>query len=177
MILSAVVTHVMPYLTNIHITRAVSSLIAMAIPLTSIGGRLGLGWLGDRLNKRQVMAGALAMVCGGLLCFGFASSEAIWLLVLFLILFGIGYGGNNTLRASMIREFFGRSNFGAIHGIVLGIMMLGNIIGPPLAAWVFQSWGSYQPMWFVFAGITVAAILAVITTPQVSTIVQPTGEI
>ena len=126
LVLSAVVTHVMPYLSSIGTARAISSLVAAGIPLTSIGGRLGLGWLGDRLDKRRSIAGALAMVCGGLLCFGFASPEATWLLVLFLILFGIGYGGNNTLRASVIREFFGRSNFGAIHGIVLGIMMLGN---------------------------------------------------
>ncbi|MCJ7655014.1 MAG: MFS transporter [Dehalococcoidia bacterium] len=176
LLLSAVITQVMPYLSSIGITRAKSSLIAMAIPVTSIGGRLGLGWLGDRLDKRRAIAGALALMCGGLLCFGFASSEATWLLVLFLILFGIGYGGTNTLRASAIAEFFGRSNFGAIHGIVIGIMMLGNIAGPPLAAWVFEKWGSYQPIWFVFAGLAVAAILAVITTPPVSSTTQPIDE-
>jgi len=166
----------MPYLSSIGITRAMSSLIAMAIPLASIGGRLGLGWLGDRVDKRRAIGSALAMVCAGLLCFGFASPEAIWLLVLFLILFGIGYGGNNALRASVIREYFGRSNFGAIHGIVLGIMMLGNITGPPLAAWVFENWGSYQPIWFVFAALAVAAILAVMTIPPISSTVQPVYE-
>jgi MFS family permease len=176
MMVSAVVTHVMPYLTSIHIPRANSTLIAMAIPLTSISGRLGLGWLGDRFDKRRVIAGALALMCGGLLCFGFASSTAVWVLTPFLILFGIGYGGNNTLRASVIREFFGRSNFGAIHGFVLGIMALGSIAGPPLAGWVFDNWGSYQPIWLVFAGLAVAAILVAITTPPVSSTAQPVDE-
>jgi len=176
MILSTVVTHVMPYLSSIDIPRARSSLIAMAIPLTSISGRLGLGWLGDRFDKRRVIAAAFAMICGGLLCFAFASSEATWLLVLFLILFGIGYGGNNTLRGSVIREFFGRSNFGAIHGLVIGIMMIGSITGPPLAGWVFDNWGSYQPIWFVFTSLTVAAILLAVTTPQVSATVKPIDE-
>ena len=176
MILSTVVTHVMPYLSSIGIPRAKSSLIAMAIPLSSISGRLGLGWLGDRLDKRLVIAAAFAMMCGGLICFAFASSEVTWLLVLFLILFGIGYGGNNTLRGSAIREFFGRRNFGAIHGLVIGIMMLGGITGPPLAGWVFDKWGSYQPIWFVFTGLTVAAILLAVTTPKVSTTIQPVDE-
>jgi MFS family permease len=94
----------------------------------------------------------------------------------FLILFGIGYGGNNTLRASVIREFFGRSNFGAIHGFVLGIMALGSIAGPPLAGRVFDNWGSYQPIWLAFAGLAVAATLAAITTPPVSNPAQPTGK-
>ena len=176
LVLSAIVTHVMPYLSSIGTARAMSSLIAMSIPLASIGGRLGLGWLGDRFDTRRVIAIAFAMMCGGLLCFGFASPEATWLLVPFLILFGIGYGGNNALRASVIREFFGRRNFGAIHGIVLGIMMLGNIAGPPLAARVFENWGSYQPIWLAFAGLAVVAILVVITTPTVSSTAQPVDE-
>jgi MFS family permease len=176
MMLSTVVTHVMPYLSSINIPRARSSLIAMAIPLTSISGRLGLGWLGDRLDKRRVIAAAFAMIFGGLLCFAFASLEATWLLVLFLILFGIGYGGNNTLRGSAVREFFGRRNFGAIHGLVIGIMMLGSITGPPLAGWVFDNWGTYQPIWFVFTGLAVAGILLALTTPPISTTAQPLDE-
>ena len=172
-ILSAVITHVMPYLSSIGFTRAISGLMAAGIPLASIGGRLGLGWLGDKVDKRRVAAGAFALMCGGLLCFGFISAGDTWLLVTFLILFGIGYGGNNTLRASLIREFFGRKNFGAIHGLMIGVMALGSIAGPPLAGYVFDNWGSYQPIWFVFAGLAIAALLSVITTPPVSSTVQP----
>jgi MFS family permease len=165
---SAVVTHVMPCLTSIHISRANSSLIASSLSLVSIVGRLGLGWLGDRFDKRRVMGIAFAMMCGALVCFGFASTTVVLLLTPFLILFGIGYGGNNTLRASVIREFFGRSNFGAIHGFVLGIIALGTIAGPPLAGWVFDNWGSYQPIWLAFAGLAAIAALAAMTTPPVS---------
>jgi len=175
-ILSAVITHVMPYLSSIGFTRAISGLMAAGIPLASIGGRLGLGWLGDKVDKRRVAAGAFALMCGGLLCFGFISAGDTWLLVTFLILFGIGYGGNNTLRASLIREFFGRKNFGAIHGLMIGVMALGSIAGPPLAGYVFDNWGSYQPIWFVFAGLAIAALLSVITTPPVSSTVQPVDE-
>jgi len=175
-ILSAVVTHVMPYLSSIGFTRAISGLVAAGIPLASIGGRLGLGWLGDKVDKRRVAAGAFALMCGGLLCFGFISAGDTRLLVTFLILFGIGYGGNNTLRASLIREFFGRSKFGTIHGFTVGIMALGTIAGPPLAGYVFDNWGSYQPIWFVFAGLAVVALLTVATTPPISSAVQPVVE-
>jgi len=116
------------------------------------------------------------MISLGLLCFGFISAGDTRLLVPFLILFGIGYGGNNTLRASLIREFFGRSKFGTIHGFTVGMMALGTVAGPPLAGWVFDSWGSYQPIWFVFAGLAVVALLTVATTPPVSSTVQPVDE-
>ncbi len=171
-IMSTITAHVMPYLSSINITRAKSSLIASAIPLVSIGGRIGLGWLGDRIDKRRLIAGAIAMMFAGLLCFAFASPEASWLFIPFLILYGVGYGGNNTLRASVLSEFFGRRNFGTIHGLVIGIMMLGSITGPPLAGWVFDKWHSYQPIWFVFAGLAVAALVSAATTPPVNITVQ-----
>jgi len=176
LILSAVITHVMPYLTSIGFTRAIAGLVAAGIPLASIAGRLGLGWLGDKVDTRRVAAGAFALMSGGLLCFGFISAGDTRLLVPFLILFGIGYGGNNTLRASLIREFFGRSKFGTIHGFTVGIMALGTIAGPPLAGYVFDNWGSYQPIWFVFAGLAVVALLTVATTPPISSAVQPVVE-
>ena len=176
MIVSSVITHIMPYLSSIGMARAKSSLIAMVIPLTSIAGRLGFGWLGDRLDKRRVIAGALAMMCGGLLCLALLSSGVLWLLVPFIILLGIGYGGNNTLRASVIREFFGRRNFGAIHGFMIGVMALGGIAGPPLAGWVFDNWQNYQPIWFVFAGLALAAIPVVLTTPTINATAQAVDE-
>jgi OFA family oxalate/formate antiporter-like MFS transporter len=175
-ILSAVITHVMPYLTDIGFTRATAGLVAAGIPLASIAGRLGLGWLGDKVDTRRVAAGAFAMMGLGLLCFGFISAEDTWLIVPFLIIFGIGYGGNNTLRASLIREFFGRSRFGTIHGFAVGIMALGTIAGPPLAGWVFDNWKTYQPLWFVFAGLAVVALLSVVTTPPISGTAQLVDE-
>ena len=164
---SAVITHVMPYLSSIGIARVTSSLVATATPLTSVGGRLGFGWLGDRFDKRRVMAAAFAITSLGLLCFEYASTGDTWLLVCFIILFGIGYGSMNPLRASMVREFFGRSNFGAIHGFIIGIAMLGSIAGPPLAGWVYDNFGSYQGIWFVFAGLAIVAVISVLIIPPV----------
>jgi len=174
MIVSAVVTHIMPYLSTIEISRAKSGLIASLLSLVSISGRLGLGWLGDRVNKTWLMTTAFAMMAAGLLCFGFASPGRTWLLIPFLILFGIGYGGNNTLRASVIREFFGRTNFGAIHGFVLGIIGLGSIAGPPLAGWVFDNWARYQPIWLVFAGLAALAMFIALRVAPLARTVKDT---
>jgi len=172
MMVGAVITHVMPYLSSIGIARSTSSLVATATPLMSIGGRLGLGWLGDKFDRRRVVAGAFAMMVFGALCFGYASTVGTWLLVPFIILFGMGYGGGSVMRPSLTREFFGRTNFGTVFGLIIGINMLGNIIGPPLAGWAFDNWGSYQDIWFVFAGLVAVAIISVLTIPRASTTVQ-----
>ena len=176
LIVSAVVTHVMPYLSSIGISRATSSLVAAAIPLLSTGGRIGFGWLGDKLDKRWVMAGVFVMISLGLLSFGYTPTGGAWLLVPFLILFGISYGSTTVLRGALVQEYFGRGRFGTILGFMVGIMHLGTIAGPPLAGWVFDNWGSYQAIWFVFAGVAVVALIIVATTPQVGAITKLADE-
>jgi len=167
-VISAVVTHIMPYLSSIGVVRSRSSLVATVNPLMSIVGRLGMGWLGDKVDRRRIAAVAFAMMCLGLLCFGYASTLSVWLLVPFLILFGIGYGGSNVQRPSLVREYFGRKNFGTFFGLMVGISHLGNFVGPALAGWTFDTWGRYQGIWFVYAGLAAIAVISVLTISPVS---------
>ena len=169
MLVSATITHVMPYLSSIGIVRSKASVVATAIPVTSIFGRLGLGWLGDKVNRKLVLVAALAAMGLGIFCFGYTSIAGAWLLVVFIILFGIGYGGSIALRPSLVRDYFGRSSFGTVFGLIMGITMVGGIMGPPLAGWVYDNWGSYQGIWFIFAGFSVVALMSVLTAPQKST--------
>ncbi|MBN2187487.1 MAG: MFS transporter [Dehalococcoidia bacterium] len=169
MIVSAIVTHVMPYLSSIGVARSMSSLVATAIPLASIAGRLLLGWLGDRFDKRKVVAGAFTMIGLGTLCFGYTSIGGLWLIVPFLILLGTGYGGNNAMRPSLVREYFGRTNFGTVFGLIMGVNLLGGLVGPVLAGWVFDNRGNYDGIWFIFAGLAVAAVISILTTPSTTT--------
>jgi len=175
MAVTSIVTHVMPYLSSIGIARSRSSLVATGIPVMSVAGRLGLGSLGDRLDRRLVAACAYALMGLGALCFACAPGGGTWLLVPFLVLFGIGYGGNNALRPSLTREYFGRASFGAVFGLIIGINMLGGFIGPPAAGWVFDTWGSYQSMWLVLAGLAAVAMVTILTTPSAGSGARPSG--
>ena len=173
MVVSAAVTHVMPYLSSIGISRSISSLVATAIPLVSIFGRLGSGWLGDKFDRRLVATGSFAMIGCGMLFFEYVSTTSTWMLVPFLVLFGIGYGGSNTLRSSLVREYFGRTNFGTIFGLIVGIGGIGGIIGPTLAGWAYDNWGSYYAIWFLFAVLAVVALISVLKITPVRHIVEP----
>ena len=163
MIMTAVLTHVMPYLSSIKFSRAISSMVATGIPVISVIGRLGLGSLGDRIDKRLVAAWAFAMIGLGLLTFGYVSTENSWLLFPFLVLFGIGYGGINPTRPSITREYFGRDNFGKIFGLIQGMCAIGSLTGPALAGFTYDTTGSYQIIWFIFAGLAIPAVIALLT--------------
>ncbi len=162
----AVVTHVMPYLGSIGIARSTAGMIAMAIPLVSVVGRLGMGWIADRVDKRVVTVVGFALMCLGLVCFEYTATVGTWLLFPFLLLFCIGYGGNNTMRAALLQEMFGRENFGSIFGFLMGISVTGAVLGPPMAGLVFDNWGSYQNVWLVAAGFSIMAMFLIWKMPK-----------
>lgn len=170
-VISAVVTHLMPYLSSIGISRSVSSIFALVLPVASIGGRLGAGWLGDRLDSKRVYTISFILITVGLLFFGFTGSCGIWLLLPFVLTYSLGWGGSVTQRMALLRKYYGRSNFGTILGFVSGVMMMGSVAGAPIAGWVFDNWGSYQSAWFGFAVVAMLGSILVLTIPQTRSMV------
>ncbi len=164
MVLTAVVLHIMPYLGSMGMSRPTAGLVAAAIPLFSIIGRFGFGWLGDVFDKRYVIAVTFGFMGMGMLAFSHMQSK--WAIYLFLLLFSPGFGGGAVLRGAVLREYFGRDSFGKMIGILMGFASIGGIIGPTLAGWVFDALGSYDFIWLVFAGcMSLGIILALRIKP------------
>jgi len=160
MALMAVFTHVMPYLASVGMPRPTAGLVAGALPLISIIGRFGLGWLGDVFDKRHVLAIATAFISLGLLALSYVHVR--WVIVPFLLFLPLGHGGITVARGSIVREYFGRDSFGKMMGIMMGSGSFGGIIGPAVAGWVFDTMGSYQPIWLVFCGFSGLATVLVL---------------
>lgn len=165
-VVSSIILHVMPYLSSIGVARSMAGFVAAAVPVASIAGRLFFGWLGDRFDRRKVTAAAFILMGLGILCFALASIGGFWLIIPFLALFGTGYGANNALRIALSRAYFGRANFGSITGMIMGVGVVGGILAPPLAGWMYDISGSYQTAWLIFAALPIAALAAIFTLPK-----------
>jgi len=159
MAVTAVVIHMMPYLSSLGIPRSTSGAVAAALPLVSIAGRFGFGWWGDRFDKRIVMAATFLMMSAGAFAFCYVRSTGV--LLLFLLLFAPGFGGSMVLRGAILQEYFGMAYFGKMIGIILGSASIGGIVGPTLAGWAFDTTGSYTSVWYGLCGISGAAIFLV----------------
>jgi MFS family permease len=153
---AAIIIHVMPYLGSEGIPRHTAGMVAGAIPLFSIIGRFGFGWLGDIFDKKYVLVWALFLMGLGMLAFCYVRVTGV--ILLFLLLFAPGYGGGMVIRGAILREYFGRDSFGKMFGILMGFGSIGGIIGPTLAGWSFDTLGSYSTIWFVFCGMIGLAI-------------------
>ena len=160
MALVAVVTHIMPYLSTMGISRVNSGLIAAGIPLLSITGRFGFGWLGDIFEKKYMMAISYSLMGLGMLALCYVKLTGF--IYIFLFFFSNGFGGITVLRGAFLREYYGRYNFGKLLGIMMGFGACGGIIGPTVAGWVFDRMGSYYFIWLAFSALVGLAIILIL---------------
>ena len=145
MVLTSVVTHVMPYLTSIGVSTYTAGFVAGGIPLASIIGRFGFGWLSDIFEKRRVMVMTYSCMCIGMIAF--SNAHHTWLIIPFLLFFSPGFGGSMILRGAVLREYFGVGSFGKLLGITMGTASLGGMLGPLIVGHLYDVTGEYRPIW------------------------------
>lgn len=159
---SAISVHIVPYLESVRVPTATAAIAVTGMTLSSLIGRLGFGLLGDFTNKRFLVAVALALQTIGILIFSLIDVGTAWLIIPFLFIYGPGYGGPIPLRPALQADYFGTRNFGTIMGLMSSISMLGGLASPVIAGWFFDTTGSYQLAWKLFALTTLPAILLIL---------------
>jgi len=160
--LMLVSTHIMPYLEHLGYVRQTAGLMAMLIPVISICGRLGTGWISDRISHRAVLIGAILGELVGIILL--TSAYQLSILIPSLILFSVSFGGILVLRVMILRRYFGSSRIGSFIGLCMGISSFGGIAGPLFGGWIFDMRGEYSFAWFItgillLAGLPLAFLL------------------
>lgn len=163
--LDAVMFHVMPYLKSVGIERTFASTIAMAIPLVSIPSRFGFGWLSDIYKRHYVIAAALTFTGLGMFLFAVIKPDVLWLISLFVIVFGIGLGGYTPLMSPIVKEYYGARNFGVILGSMNVLLTIGGISTPLIAGIVYDRLGYYGPLWNILGAVSILGAVIIITIP------------
>lgn len=151
--------HIAPFARDLGISESTAVLLASLIGIGSIAGRFGLGTIADRLGRRATM---LAMFLGLtlMLAFWLVAGNA-WLLAVFALVYGACYGGFVALVPAVIIDYLGARNAGAIIGALYTCVAPGTLVGPPLAGYAYDHWGSYTIP--IVASIALMALGTLIT--------------
>ncbi len=157
-LLGSIVVHEIPHLVNIGIPMETAGDILGLMVFLSIPGRIAFGWAGDYLSQRYLIAVACLMQCIGI--FFLSNAQSIEYVYLFVLIYGIGYGGAIPLTTGYIGELFGRKYFASIRGLTSPVGMIGGITGPIFAGYVFDVSKSYKFALDIFA---IIALLSGIT--------------
>jgi MFS family permease len=74
----------------------------------------------------------------------FVAGDSYVLLLGFVLVLGVGYGGFVALSTIVLAERMGVVGLGSILGLFYTSQGLGGLIGPPTAGWVIDRTGSYR---------------------------------
>jgi MFS family permease len=122
-----------------------------------------MGTLGARVPVRFL--GGVGLSLMGASAWVLVVGDGIAAMFLSMGLFGFGIGGLLYMQNIIWADYFGRAHIGAIRGVVNPITMLMGAAGAPIAGYVYDYTGSYEPVWWASTGLMLIGALAVVVTP------------
>jgi len=160
MSIQACMIHLIPMLKDRGMTAASAALASSLFGLAGIVGRLGIGYLLDKLPAERVPAIAFSVVAAGIfLLFAGATGASAYAAAM---LIGFGYGSESATIPYLVGRYFGLRSFGEIYSYLFITVPLGGALGPLLMGAAFDRNGSYQ-LALLFCGVaTVVAALVLL---------------
>lgn len=149
-------TNGVPVLLGEGFSSVTAASIAGATGIGSLTGRLLGGLLLDRFEARKVAAISVALpalACGVLL----ATDASVPIAIAVFFTMGLASGAEYDACAYLAARHFGMRHFGALFGVITGLILLSNGVGPAGANLVFDMYGSYEPVIWVAAVLFVCA--------------------
>ena len=151
----ACVIHLPSMLTDRGISAETAALASSAFGIALLLGRVGSGYILDRIFAPYVAMFVFTGVTGGLLLLWSGAGGAAAFLGAFLV--GLGMGAEGDLIAYCSSRYFGLRSFGEIYGYLFAAFTLSGAIGPLLMAAGFDRTGSYRLPILLFVALTITA--------------------
>ncbi|MCT2401043.1 MFS transporter [Novosphingobium mangrovi (ex Huang et al. 2023)] len=144
---------------SVHLVRIVSESgiamdtaveIAATAGLAGLVGKLGVGWLLDRIQGSIIpFFGFATGAFGHFLLIGLIAGPSPLLIGAMCI--GFASGAGLQISTYLVSRYAGLRNFGAIFGTISSMMMAGTAVGPLIAGAVHDLTGSYDMLEMIAA--------------------------
>ncbi|MFA5630556.1 MAG: MFS transporter [Porticoccaceae bacterium] len=109
---------------------------------TSIIGRLGAGFIVDRVEPRLIFITALILGAVGSVLFWFISPQKP-LTLLFPLFSGISFGAITIAYPNIIANYWGTTAFASVNGFIFPMMIICNSSAAPLSGAIHDGTGNY----------------------------------
>ena len=140
--MTAVFAHVVPMLLDRGLSADRATAVLATFSMVTAAWQVGVGYLLDRLPRPWIAAPFYLAALAGLILFESTSNYPQ--LILAGALMGLGLGTEYGVLPYFLSRYFGVRHYGAISGVVYGVIVLTQGITPFLMDLVFDHSGSYD---------------------------------
>jgi nitrate/nitrite transporter NarK len=142
---SAFQVHMIPYFQqDMGLTSAWAAVILSMVFIISGIGRVGGGYLLDKMDYRLVLAVVAAMMGLALLYLQLVGANTIFATLPFALMFGISFGCLVPMRGTVGSIMFGTRAIGGVLGLLQGAPIAAGVIGPLVMGIIFDLNGNYS---------------------------------
>jgi MFS family permease len=141
---TVIVTHQVAHVVDVGFSKLLAASIFGLAGITSSFGRVVFGFIADRLSKPAAYTLNIAMTVVGVgaLMLLREPSQA-WLLYIYVIFFGIGFGSRAVIFSALTADIFSGKGFGSILGYSTVAVGVGGALGSWLGGVFHDVTGSY----------------------------------
>jgi MFS family permease len=136
------IIHLVPLLTDRGVSPQSAALAMSVAAIGGLVGRLGCGYLLDRVFAPYVAVGFFGGFALGIFLL-WSGAVGGWVFVA-VVLVGLGVGAELDVMPYMVSRYFGLRAFGEIYSYAFAAFVLGAVIGPLLMGAGFDATGSYR---------------------------------
>jgi MFS family permease len=163
--IGAVIQHFILFLKDQGYSGTTASRFSTALLASSLGGRVLVGYLADRFQKKNLMALFYLLIGASVLMLSAAhQSAAIWA---FAVIFGFSMGADYMLIPLVVAECFGAASLGKLLALIIMGYSLGQWGAPWIAGTIFDARHSYDLAWRIMAvaGLLGAGVIYAVRPP------------
>jgi cyanate permease len=160
---SSLVVHLVPLLRDSGLPPPVAARIASTIGIGVILGRVGIGYVIDRLFAPRVAATIFASTAGGCALLAIRGAEQASLAA-FLI--GFALGAEVDLLAFLTSRYFGLRYYGFLYAVVYAAFWTGIAFGPALTGHLYDHYGDYRLALRMIVCLLIAGSAVILTLPR-----------
>jgi MFS family permease len=154
---STFLAHIPAHVQDLGFSLADGANVLAVITGSSMFSRIGMGRVADRIGNRKAFMISFAATAISLI-WGLAADD-LWKLYLFAFAFGVGWGNQAVLRFSLTSEVFGIASLGLVMGLLGVAESVAATFGSYFAGYIFDVFGSYQPVFGLGIGISAMGIV------------------
>jgi len=165
---SAFQVHLFPYFELDKGFSPSGAAVVLTLVFTLSGiGRIGGGFLLDKVDYRVVLSLVAAIMGSGFVYLQMVDVSSVWRTVPFAALFGIGFGSIIPLRGALGSMMFGTKSIGAVVGLLQGGAVAAGVLGPLFLGVAFDLQGDYSMAIWGLVAVSAAMIpLALAMAPR-----------
>lgn len=135
--------------------------LVILLSVFNAGGRILGGTVSDKIGRINLMRLIFGLQAVNMLLFTFYSS--IGLLAAGIAVTGLCYGASFSVFPATIIDLFGMKYFGANYGLIMTAWGFGGVVGPMMAAAVFDASGKYNMAYIISGTLLIITLLITFT--------------